>query len=127
MSLKGKKIPLEGRREDGTQIYKKTFRKEIKKEIEMNEENLKTRYGEYFISLKRKGKKKEEIRETYKNLYNSFFIKCEIKEEEIIGTLEQWEKELEEQWEKEPDKVISFDQYIKKNKKGTRTDGRTMD
>ena len=51
MSLKGKKIPLEGRREDGTQIYKKTFRKEIKKEIEMNEENLKTRYGEYFISF----------------------------------------------------------------------------
>ncbi len=127
MSLKGKKIPLEGRREDGTKIYKKTFRKEIKKEIEMDINQLKIRYLERCHSLLQRGMKIEEIRKSYKNIYKSFFIKCKIKEEEIIGTLEQWEKELEEQWKNEPNNnVISFKQYIEKQK-GTRTDGRTMD
>lgn len=127
MSLKGKKIPLEGRGEDGTQIYKKPFREDIKKEIEMDINQLKIRYWNRCPLLLLKGMKIEEIRKTYKNIYKSFFIKCKIKEEEIIGTLEQWEKELEEQWEKEPNNnVISFKQYIEKQK-GTRTDGRTMD
>ena len=127
MSLKGKKIPPNGGK-DGTKTYKKPIREEFKNEIkiEMNEENLKTRYGKYFISLKRKGKKEEEIRETYKNLYKSFFLECGYKEEEIIPQLKKWEKELEEEWKKEPNKVISFEQYIKKQK-GTRTDGRTME
>ena len=125
MSLKGKKIPPNGGK-DGTKTYKKPFREKIKNEIEMDINELKIRYWNRCSLLLLKGMKIEEIRETYKNLYKSFFIKCKIKEEDIIPKLKQWEKELEEQWEKEPNNVISFDQYIE-NEKGTRTDERTMD